>query len=65
MLYRYPWEQLSKGQSFFVPALDLAAEREAGLIAAVKCHLKDARAVYCIKQGKLGVLFYRLPPASP
>lgn len=64
MLRNYPWENLSKGQGFFVPALDLEAVRQAGLLAAVPLKIKDARAMFVIKQGLLGVFFYRLPPAQ-
>ena len=63
MLRHYPWDKVEKGQGFFVPALDLEAERRAGLLAAVPLHLKDARAAFVIRRGKLGVFFYRLPPA--
>jgi hypothetical protein len=62
MLRHYPWDKLEKGQGFFVPALDLEAVRQAGLLAAVPLHLKDARAAFVIRRGKLGVFFYRLPP---
>ena len=64
MLRHYPWDKVEKGQGFFVPALDLEAERRAGLLAAVPHHLKDARAQFVIRRGKLGVFFYRLPPAQ-
>jgi len=63
MLRHYPWEHLEKGQGFFVPALDLEAVRQAGLLAAVPLHIKDARAQFGIRQGRLGVLFFRLPHA--
>lgn len=63
MLRHYPWAKLEKGQGFFVPALDLEAERRAGLLAAVPLHLKDARAAFVIRRGRLGVFFYRLSPA--
>ena len=58
----FPWDKLERGQGFFVPTLDLDAMREAGLLAAVPLHLKDARAAFVIRRGKLGVFFYRLPP---
>jgi hypothetical protein len=61
MLRHYPWNRLEKGQGFFVPALDLEAVRQAGLLAAVPLRIKDARAQFGIRQGRLGVLFYRLP----
>jgi len=64
MLRHYPWNRLEKGQGFFVPALDLKAVRQAGLLAAVPLRIKDARAQFGIRQGRLGVLFYRLPPVQ-
>lgn len=63
MLKHYPWTEVEKGQGFFVPALDLEAEREAGLRAAVKVRVLDARATYCLRDGLIGVLFHRAPPA--
>lgn len=65
MLRHYPWAKVEKGQGFFVPALDLEAVRRAGLLAAVPLRLKDARAVFVIRRGQLGVFFYRLPPSQP
>jgi hypothetical protein len=66
MLRHYPWNRLEKGQGFFVPALDLEAVRQAGLLAAVPLRIKDARAQFGIRQGRLGVYFYRVDsrPAS-
>jgi hypothetical protein len=61
---KWPWEKIEKGQGFFVPALDVAKVREQGLLAAVPLKITDARAKLCIKQGRLGVLFYRVPPAQ-
>lgn len=61
MLKDYPWRRLEKGQGFFVPALDLEAVREAGLKSAIRDRVKDARAMYCVRAGMLGVLFYRPP----
>ena len=60
----FPWERLSKGEGFFIPALDLELLREAGLKAAVKARVFDARAKPSIFKGKLGILFYRLPRAQ-
>lgn len=61
---RFPWEQLERGQGFFIPALDLDAMREAGLRAAVPLKLKDARALPCIHRGLIGLLFFRACPAQ-
>lgn len=62
MLKYFPWERLKQGQGFFVPALDLDAVREAGLRAAVSKKVLDARAVYCLRRGLIGVLFLRALP---
>jgi hypothetical protein len=59
MLKQYPWTRVELHQGFFVPALDLKAVREAGLKAAIQQRVFDGRAVYVIKQGQLGVWFYR------
>lgn len=57
----FPWDKLEKGQGFFVPALDVLAVRQQGMLAAVPLRIRDARALPCIKQGMLGVLFFRVP----
>ncbi len=56
---KLPWTTLEKGQGFFIPALDLDATREAGLVDAVRQRVVDAHAMYAIHQGMQGVLFYR------
>ena len=55
----YPWEKTKKGQGFFVPALDLHAVRIEGLSRAHELRIFRAKAIFCIKDGKLGVWFYR------
>lgn len=60
---KFPWDKVEREQGFFIPALDLAPLREAGLLAALRLQIKDARARYVIMQGQLGVLFYRGPSA--
>jgi hypothetical protein len=62
-MWKYPWRQVKKGQGFFVPALDVDKALEAGLRAAVSVRVLDASGMPCIRQGLLGVLFYRKPPA--
>ena len=62
---KFPWDKVERGQGFFVPALDLDAVRQAGLLAAVPYKLSDAKCRYVIKDGQLGVLFYRAPLAQP
>ncbi len=60
---KLPWTTLEKGQGFFIPALDLDATREAGLLAAVRARVLDAQALYCIHNGLIGLLFFRANPA--
>jgi hypothetical protein len=55
----YPWDQTEKGQGFFVPCLDTAAVREEGLKEAIKLRLLDARATPGIRNGFMGVWFFR------
>ena len=56
---RYPWEGLEKGQGFFVPCLDTAAIKREGLNKALSLRLFDARVTPCIRDGLIGVWFYR------
>ncbi len=55
----YPWQQLKKGQGFFVPCLDTEAVKTDGLRAALRYRLFYPKAVICIKGGRLGVWFHR------
>jgi len=64
MKVRYPWDEVERGQGFFVPALDLARTREEGLRAALLLKLKNARAIPGIRDGLIGVWFYLPPVAS-
>lgn len=61
--YRFPWQQLERGQAFFVPCLDPHPMTEQGLKQAVSVRVLNARAVPGILGGAIGVLFY-LPPLS-
>jgi hypothetical protein len=61
----YPWDQTEKGQGFFVPCLDTAAVREEGLKEAIKLRLLDARATPGIRNGFMGVWFFRVGSQSP
>jgi len=55
----YPWKGLERGQGFFVPCLDTAAIKREGLNKALSLRLFDARAEPCIRDGLIGVWFYR------
>jgi len=61
----YPWEQTEKGQGFFIPCLDTDAVREAGLKESVKLRILDARATVGIRNGLMGVWFFRSPSRTP
>jgi hypothetical protein len=56
---RYPWKGLELGQGFFVPCLDTAAIKREGLNKALSLRLFDAKAIPCIRNGLIGVWFYR------
>lgn len=58
MVTNYPWATLKPGEGFFVPALDLQKEKERGLAAALP-YIRTARAIYGIKDGLMGVWFFR------
>jgi hypothetical protein len=60
---RYPWIKLDKGQGFFIPCLDPETVRVEGLKASVRYRVFDAKAKIGIKNGLLGVQFYRRPRA--
>ena len=57
--YRYPWARVKKGEGFFVPCLNTAKVRKAGLNAALPYRIFDAKAYPAIKDGLMGVWFFR------
>ncbi len=61
MEIKYPWAKLKKGEGFFVPCLDTEKVRELGLRASLP-HRISVKAVPGIKNGMLGVWFYRRLP---
>ena len=63
MKTKYPWTTLKPGEGFFVPAIDTEKARELGLRSAVAQRLR-IKTVAVIKDGMLGVWFYR-PPKQP
>jgi hypothetical protein len=60
MKLNYPWSNLKPGEGFFVPAIDTEKARELGLRSAVAQRLR-IKATPVIKDGMLGVWFYRPP----
>jgi hypothetical protein len=63
MKLNYPWSSLKPGEGFFVPAIDTDKAREHGLRAAVAQRMR-LKATPVIKDGLLGVWFYRPPQQS-
>ena len=61
LLIQYPWRQVEKGQGFFVPCLDVARVQTEGLNAALTERLFDAKAYPAIRDGLIGVWFFRTP----
>ena len=58
---RLPWKQLERGQGFFIPCLDFEKTREYVLVKAVGERIFDAQAIPGIKDGVVGVWFFRKP----
>lgn len=57
--YRFPWARLKKGEGFFIPCLATSKVQKAGLNAALPLRIFDAKAYPAIKDGLMGVWFYR------
>lgn len=57
--YRFPWSRLKKGEGFFVPCIATEKVRKAGLNAALPLRIFDAKAYAAIKDGLMGVWFFR------
>lgn len=55
----FPWPSVERGQGFFVPCLNADQVREAGLREALRYRLLDAKARVGIRDGRMGVWFYR------
>jgi hypothetical protein len=60
----WPWFELEKGQGFFIPCLDIEALRQEGLDKAMEARIFNAQCVACIKNGRIGLWFYRRPPSN-
>jgi hypothetical protein len=55
----FPWQSVSKGQGFFVPCLNTEEVRQAGLKEALRHRIFNAKAKVGIKNGLIGVWFFR------
>jgi len=60
---RYPWKQLKRGYGFFIPCLDTEAVKRDGLQDALRHRLLYVKTATGIKDGRIGVLFFLLPPS--
>ena len=57
----WPWAKVERGQGFFVPCLDPDPIRVEGLNKALEVRIFNPQARVGIKDGRIGVLFYRKP----
>jgi len=57
----WPWAKVERGQGFFVPCLDPDPIRVEGLNKALEVRIFNPQARVGIKDGLIGVLFYRKP----
>ena len=55
----FPWRSVERGQGFFIPCLNTEEVRQAGLKEALRCRIFDAQTRPSIRDGRLGVWFYR------
>ena len=55
----FPWRRLEKGQGFFIPCVNTEEVRLAGLNEALRQRVFGARAYAAIKDGLMGVWFFR------
>ena len=55
----FPWQRLEKGQGFFIPCLDLEKVRLFGLNQALHHRVFNAKAYPGVRDGLIGVWFYR------
>ena len=55
----FPWRRLEKGQGFFIPCVNAEEVRLAGLNEALRQRVFGAKAYTAIKDGLMGVWFFR------
>jgi hypothetical protein len=55
----FPWRRLEKGQGFFIPCVNTEEVRLAGLNEALRQRVFGVKAYAAIKDGLMGVWFYR------
>lgn len=57
----WPWAKVERGQGFFVPCLDPDPIRIEGLNKALEVRILNPQARVGIKDGLIGIMFYRKP----
>ena len=55
----FPWSRVERGYGFFVPCIDTEKTRQAGLNEALRQRIFGAKAYPAIKDGLMGVWFFR------
>ena len=55
----FPWPSIKVGQGFFIPCVNTTEMRKFGLSQALQQRVFHAKAVTAVRDGLLGVWFYR------
>ena len=55
----FPWPSVKTGQGFFIPCLNTAEMTKLGMGAALRCRVFNAKAHVAVRDGLIGVWFYR------
>lgn len=55
----FPWPSIKVGQGFFIPCLNTEEMRKFGLSQALQQRVFQAKAVTAVRDGLIGVWFYR------
>ncbi len=54
----FPWRRMRAGECFFIPCLDVKEVAVEGRVSAARYYGKDCvKAIPCVYQGMLGVMF--------
>ena len=56
---RFPWKKIEKGQGFFIPCLNTDEMTKLGMGAALRCRVFNAKAHVAVRDGLIGVWFFR------
>ena len=55
----FPWPSVKTGQGFFIPCLNTTEMRKFGLSQALQQRVFNAKAYVAVRDGLIGVWFYR------